>query len=119
MDLETTVITFTPMELFQAVLAVCGAITAVAAAVAVVASLIKKAKAPNQLQNDRLKALEEGQKNHRELLDKDNRRLQDIEEGNRITQKALLALLSHGIDGNDVDGMRKAKEELQRYLINK
>lgn len=87
MNLETTVITFTPQELFQAVLAVCGAITAIAAAVAVIVSLIRKAKAPNQIQNDRLKALEEGQKTHRELLDKDNKRLQHIEEGNRITQR--------------------------------
>ena len=34
-------------------------------------------------------------------------------------QRALLALLSHGIDGNEIDGMRRAKTELETYLTSK
>ena len=33
--------------------------------------------------------------------------------------KALLALLRHGIDGNDVEGMKKVKSELEQYLIDR
>ena len=54
-----------------------------------------------------------------EFFRNDKARLDAIEEGNRVTQKALLALLSHGIDGNDVDSMRQAKGELEEYLIKK
>ena len=43
--------------------------------------------------------------------------MQRLEEGNKITQRALLALLAHGIDGNDVDAMKKAKTDLTNYLI--
>lgn len=32
--------------------------------------------------------------------------------------KALLALLSHGIDGNAIDPMKEAKAEIENYLIN-
>lgn len=113
------VITFTPAQLFTSVLAVCGAITAVAAAAAVIISLVKKAKMPNELQNQRLDNIEKKINEHDDWFENDDKRLKNIENGNRITQKAILALLSHGIDGNDVDGMRKAKEELQGYLIEK
>ena len=114
-----TVIMFTPAQLLQGVLACCGVITAVAAAAAIIFSLIKKAKAPNEQQNKRLEELEKKVKDHDEFFGNDDKRLKNIEAGNRITQKALLALLSHGIDGNDIDSMRQAKEELQHYLIER
>ena len=50
---------------------------------------------------------------------KDFNRLNKLEEGNIVTQRALLALLAHGIDGNDVEAMRKAKAELTDYLIER
>ena len=114
-----TVIEFTLAEFYHALLGVCGAITAVAAAIGVIAVCVKKAKSPNQKQNERLDSLESKMKHHEELLDNDNTRLKNIEYGNRVTQRALLALLAHGIDGNDIDSMKKAKEELQQYLIEK
>ena len=49
----------------------------------------------------------------------DYNRLNQLEEGNIITQRALLALLAHGIDGNDIEAMRKAKAELTDYLIER
>ena len=52
-------------------------------------------------------------------LDRDNNRLESIEEGNRATQRALLALLDHGIDGNNIKQMQDAKETLQNHLINR
>lgn len=50
---------------------------------------------------------------------RDKQRLDSIEEGNKVTQKALLALLSHAIDGNNVDEMKEAKISLQKYLIER
>ena len=114
-----TVIQFTPQQLIDTILAICGAIVAVSAAVGVIAVLVKKAKSPNQKQNDRLDKLEERLDKHDELLGNDHMRLQNIENGNRVTQRALLALLRHGIDGNDIDSMKKAESELQQYLIEK
>ena len=66
---------------------------------------------------ERLSAVEKKLDEHQDYFSNDNERLDIIEEGNKVTQRALLALLSHGIDGNDVEGMRKAKAELQDYLI--
>ena len=32
---------------------------------------------------------------------------------------ALLALLDHGIDGNNIEQMKQAKEDLQRHLVER
>ena len=114
-----TQITFTPMQLMEAFLALCGAIVAVSAAIGVIVTAVKKAKTPNRLQDERIEILEHRVDKHDELLGNDKRRLDKIDEGNRVTQRALLALLKHGIDGNDVDSMRKAESDIERYLIEK
>ena len=79
----------------------------------------KAAKAPNAKQDDRIDALERWRKEVDRKLSSDNERLAVIDNGNRVTQRALLALLSHGIDGNNTEQMQHAKEELQEYLINR
>ena len=80
---------------------------------------VKAAKAPNVQQNERLDALEEWRDEVDRKLTADNNRLRDIDDGNRVTQRALLALLDHGIDGNNIKQMQHAKEELQNHLINR
>lgn len=105
-------------EIITQTAAVLGLILSIAAVVGLIASWVKKAKEPNNLQNKRLDDLEERVKRHDELFLNDLKRFERMETGNRIMQKCMLSLLSHGIDGNDIDGMKVAKGELQEYLIN-
>lgn len=114
-----TPIMLTPSDIVNIFLGACGIITATAGAFAVIYSLVQKAKNPNKMQNERLDKHEEWLKKHDAMLDNDNKRLKLLEDGNRITQRALLELLKHGIDGNDVDGMRKVRDDLQQYLIDR
>ena len=65
------------------------------------------------------KQREEWLKKHDAMLDNDNKRLNNLEKSGTITMKALLALLRHGIDGNDVESMKKVKSELEQYLIDR
>ena len=52
-------------------------------------------------------------------LSNDHEHITSIDRGERGTQRALLALLDHGIDGNNIRQMQDAKEELQNHLINR
>ncbi len=52
-------------------------------------------------------------------FDKDLKRIESLEEGNKYTQKALLALLAHAIDGNNVEQLKKAEDDLKNYLIDR
>lgn len=52
-------------------------------------------------------------------LDKDNRRINALEDGNKVLCQGMLAMLNHEITGNSVDKLRKAQDKLQEYLINR
>ena len=100
-------------------LAVCGAISTIGGAASNIVKVVKAAKAPNAEQDRRLKKVEDDLEKVHGFLDSDKKRLKALEDGNRVTQKALLALLGHGLDGNNEKQMRDAKEELETHLINR
>ena len=52
-------------------------------------------------------------------LGQDNERIKSLEAGNKALCKGMLALLSHEINGNSVDKLTKAQEELQTYLVDR
>ena len=80
---------------------------------------VDKAKAPEKNQNSRITVIEGEIEDIYEKIGKDNNRLRELEKGNVVTQEAILALLSHAIDGNNTDGLKKAKDDLQTYLTHK
>lgn len=109
----------TPSTIWTLLLAAASAVVLLANAADKVTAIIRAAKAPNAAQDARLDELEEWRRTVDSKLDKDKGRLDDIEAGDRAIQRALLALLDHGIDGNNVEQMQHAKEELQNHLINR
>lgn len=117
-----TVIQFTPAQLVT----IAAAIITVSAAVGVLVNLITKLKEPEKKQNERIQHCEERLDKFDVIVEKfqsyfsnDDRRFKEIEEGNKITQTALLALLKHSINGNDTKALKEAEKSLEDYLINK
>ena len=106
-------------ELWAIILAVASAIVLLSQAAEKIGKAIQMAKAPNVKQDQRLEKVEK----HLEAVDRflasDKKRLESLEEGNRATQRALIALLDHGIDGNNIEQMEDAKKELNNYLISR
>ena len=109
----------TPAVIWSTILSVAAAVVLLSNAVEKVVRAVKAAKAPNMQQDERLAELERWKEKVDRRLNTDNDRLSDIDSGNRVTQRALLALLDHGIDGNNIEQMQHAKEELQDHLINR
>lgn len=109
----------TPENFWAALLAVASAIVLLANAGEKIVKAVKAAKAPNQAQNERLDNLEDRLEVVDRKLANDSKRLEAIEGGDRVSQRALLALLSHGIDGNNLKQMQDARDELQSHLINR
>lgn len=119
-------ITFTPAELVSIILGICAAIVTISAAIGVIAKLIVKARAPEAEQNIRLdtidKRLDDIDKTiatFREYFTNDDNRFKAIERSNKVTQTALLALLKHSLNGNDIDSLKEAERSLEEYLIDK
>lgn len=108
-----------PGTILTTVLAAASAFVLLSNAVEKIVKAIKVARAPNHKQDERLDALESWRQTVDGKLRRDDERLESIEEGNRASQRALLALLDHGIDGNNLKQMQDAKETLQNHLINR
>lgn len=73
----------------------------------------------------KLLSLEERQKENSITIEVHDRKIVEAEQrighseqGSNVTMKALLALLSHGIDGNAIEPMKEAKADLENYLID-
>lgn len=106
-------------EIVAIVLAAAGAISTLGAAANWVVKLVSALKAPNAEQDLRLAKLEKHMEEVDGYLANDKKRLDNIDESTRVTQRALLALLAHGIDGNHQKQMEEAKDELEYHLIKK
>lgn len=119
-------ITFTPAELIAVITAICGAVISVGAVVALFVKVYDKIKAPEKAQDKRLELIELKLESHDKVLEKyqefftnDDNRFKSIERSNKVTQNALLALLKHALNGNDVDALKEAEKGLEAYLIEK
>ena len=102
-----------------AILVVAGGISTIGNAANWLVKLVQVFKAPNAEQDKRLEYLERHMKEVDTFLANDKERLDSIDDSTRVTQRALLALLAHGIDGNHQKQMEEAKQELELHLIKK
>lgn len=81
--------------------------------------LKSKAHAPEEEQNKRISSLEKEMETVKQKLEIGNKHFKQVDEATHVTMLALLALLDHGIDGNNIHQMEEAKIELNKHLINK
>lgn len=97
---------------WQYVSLICVGITTLGGAGAIIISIIKWWRQPDKTRD---KMLNE----HEKKLGNDNKRLNELEESNRIMMQSMLAIMSHLIDGNHTDQLQKARDDLQEYLIRR
>ena len=98
---------------------VSSSILAVGGAGAMFVALYRWAKKPDINRDEKLKG-------HDEMLDNDNKRIKELEEKQvdteealQILMKSMLALMNHSIDGNHTDELKKARDDMQEYLIRR
>lgn len=92
----------------EEILYLCGFIAAVWG----VWKIIKEVRKPNE----DLKTLV---KEHEEKIKEDENRLKEYEDTNQMVLKCLLAIINHEITGNGVDRMKKLRDDLNDFLIDK
>ncbi len=100
------------------ILALAGAISTIGGAVEKIAKAVRVAKAPGQAQDAEIEEIKERLDRVESALAKDEKQIKDSKECNHVLTKGMLALLEHGINGNNIDQMRDAKNGVEAYLIN-
>lgn len=94
------------MEIWSTILAICGGISIVGGAGAIIYKVIR----PAFVMEKRVQVLEE-------KADKDYALLQKITEGNKLQNRLLLSIINHQIDGNGVEKMKQIRDEMQDLLF--
>lgn len=119
-------ITITPIGVYNVFVAVCGLIITIWAVVEIIAKIVELTHKTNKGQDERIRKaesrLDEHEKRFAEydrFFQRDKNRLDRVDEAERVTQKALLALLSHALNGNDTEALKEARDDLQTYLTSK
>ena len=100
------------------ILALSTIVTTVGGAVEKIAKGVKAVRAPEQQQDAKIGEIERRLGKIEATLIMDEKRLDDAKECNHVLTKGMLALLEHGINGNNIDQMRDAKSGVEAYLIN-
>jgi hypothetical protein len=95
------------MEYIQTILSICGGISIIGGAGAVIVKVIK----PAFRLTARVQKLEEHS-------DKDYKRLVALETMQKQQSKSLAALLNHQITGNGVEAMKQIRDELLESIID-
>ena len=104
------VFSFTLAEAWAFLIYAAGAAAGLYAGGVAISKVITAIKKPKTQLEERVNSMEGFLKN-------DKLRLDRMDEGQRVTMQALLALLDHNLDGNNIDQMQKAKKDLQKHLI--
>ena len=88
--------------------------------------LSKPSRDKNEAQDGRIKLLEKRADNLENRADKVDDKLNNgnihfkaIDEGNSVTQAALIAIMDALLTGDNKEELQKARNELNSYLINK
>ena len=80
---------------------------------------IKTAREEKKRKEQPVITLEDKVDDHTKKLAKDHERLNALEDSNRIIMRALMAIMSHEINGNDIGKLQSSFEEIQKFLIER
>ena len=97
---------------WQYVSLICVGITTLGGAGAIIISIIKWWQKPDKDRDEMINQ-------HEKKLENDHKRLRELEESNKIMMQSMLALMSHAIDGNHIEDLKQARDDLQKYLIRR
>lgn len=106
-------------------LAICGGIIVLMNLWNLIEQRINKTKMPTTNLEERVSLLEKKLEfeikatfvEYDARFGRDKQKIEVIERGNEVTQQAILALLSHAIEGNNEEEMKDARKALNKYLV--
>lgn len=128
---------FTLADAVTWILSVCGAIAGIGAAIAVLVKFNTFLKKPNHEQDVKIVELEEKitktsgevdaikdllaskDSQYMDLFKRDKARLDAQENSMNMLLRANFALLGHALNGNNVEQMQSAFNDIQEYLFNR
>lgn len=108
----------TPLQLWEIMLLICGAIITIGGAIKVVKGWLTDANKPKKEIKTEIESIEGTLENHSKFFENDKKAIYELKRGQHIMYKSQLALISHAIDGNNTKELKEVKSELINELLN-
>lgn len=105
--------------LWKLILGLCGMVTAIGGAVAIIARMFAPIKDIKSRLTELEKLHKADQKGNDAKFEKDIKEIEKLEESNRHICQCMVALMDHEITGNSIERLKNARDELNRFLIEK
>ena len=113
------VFTFTAQDILTMMLSVCGALVSISAAIAVVVKFNNFLKKPNKDQDARIDKLEGRLKTVDKQLEGVKKHLNSLDESINMLLRAEFAQLGHNLNGDNVEQMQRAFDDIQEFLFKR
>ncbi len=107
------------MEQVENLVTICTLIISISTIINVAIVLRNKVHEPEENQNDRISKLERRMDSLEAEVEENKSMLLDIEAGMQVTHKALLALMSHALNGNNIAKLQEAHKALEDHLVER
>ena len=105
--------------IWRMILGICGMIAAIGGAAAIIARIFAPIKEIKRRLTELEKIHKNDQKSNEEKFKEDLREIEKLEESNRHICQCMVALMDHEITGNSIERLKNARDELNRFLIEK
>lgn len=97
----------------------CAGVMTIGGAGAIFVALYRWAKKPDINRDEKLNRHDEMLANDKRRIDEHEKRLDESEEADTVLMRAILALMNHAIDGDHIEELVTAKEDLHDFLFNR
>ena len=107
------------LEFIKELLSICSAITVIGAAGSVIFKAYKQAKQPQKDIEDRVGAIETDIKDIKNKLNNDYDSINQNREDTQLLMRSMFNLIENKITGNNIEGLKKTRDELIQALTDK
>lgn len=107
------------METIQTILAICGGISVIGGAAAVLSGAYKNYKKPTRDLETRIEVIEKDIKDIKTKLNNDYTSINANREDMNLLMRSMFCLIENKITGNNIEGLKKTRDELINALTDK
>ena len=107
------------METIQTILAICRGISVIGGAAAVLSGAYKKYKKPTSDLEQRIEVIESDIKDIKQKLNNDYENINNNRNDMNLLMRSMFCLIENKITGNNIEGLKKTRDELINALTEK
>lgn len=107
------------METINQIMVICGWIITIGGAGTVLYNTYKRAKKPKDDIEERLSSIENDIKDIKGKLQSDYDSINQNREDMNLLMRSVFSLIENKITGNNIDGLKKTRDELINYITEK